>query len=757
MSEFQGSHVDPGQPTTRPKRRRSRWFLAGGIVAGSLMAGAAGLAGVATLASDRGLADVDLGQLSVVAAENDKGDNVKDPGKHEDPKDPKAGPTERKDQNGKHEGGEDSQGDWQDYCKPGGGWQGQGDKKAEDPKDRKDPKAGPSDQKDPKAKPEESKEKPGESKESMESKESKDPKAGPEPKDRKEKDEESKDAKESKESKESKDPKAGPEPKDRKEKNEESKEKREDSKESRDSEGSGWQGGSQGGSAWQGGSQGGGENDWSGETPGSDGSRWHNGSQGGESGSDWQGSGSEGSGWNGGSQEGREGCGSDKREDEKVTSVPCDPDKLIAALVHANAEGGGSLKLAPKCTYTLTASNESGEKHNGKGEKETGKAPTDAGPMGAMGAMGAGGAAGAAGAPAAAAAAETMGSPGEKKDDKKHEKKEEKNEDRSGLPVIKAPIKIKGEGATIRRDTYAKDFRFFTVRDGGDLELSNVFLRNGRAGEGGAISIDHGATATVKRVTISDSTALRKEGGGGAIFNDGHLAVLESKFERNSSAGDGGGILNGGVLTVEKSEFFNNSADKAGGGLANHQGAADINKSAFEHNNAAEGGGIASISARTKIWDGEVKGNTAKVGGGIFNKEATLTIRGLNVSDNLGTEDGGGIATIKGLLTVDESKITKNTTRGDGGGIFAEKSEVIVRDTEVSKNRAVGARSVGGGIAVEGGSLELKRDKIVENEATKKGGGLFAEHAKVRVDDDTVISKNRPDNCAGEEIENCFA
>ncbi|MFD0786570.1 hypothetical protein ACFQZ8_21940, partial [Micromonospora azadirachtae] len=37
-----------------------------------------------------------------------------------------------------------------------------------------------------------------------------------------------------------------------------------------------------------------------------------------------------------------------------VMKVPCDAEKLVAALVQANAEGGGSLRLAPKCTYTLT-------------------------------------------------------------------------------------------------------------------------------------------------------------------------------------------------------------------------------------------------------------------------------------------------------------------------------------------------------------------------------------------------------------------
>ena len=47
-----------------------------------------------------------------------------------------------------------------------------------------------------------------------------------------------------------------------------------------------------------------------------------------------------------------------KEKDEKQqeeNKVPCDADKLIAALVRANADRGAKLELEPKCTYTLTA------------------------------------------------------------------------------------------------------------------------------------------------------------------------------------------------------------------------------------------------------------------------------------------------------------------------------------------------------------------------------------------------------------------
>ncbi|GAA4979258.1 hypothetical protein [Actinopolymorpha pittospori] len=39
----------------------------------------------------------------------------------------------------------------------------------------------------------------------------------------------------------------------------------------------------------------------------------------------------------------------------RAVQVPCDQDELIAALVRADANGGGTLELALACTYALTA------------------------------------------------------------------------------------------------------------------------------------------------------------------------------------------------------------------------------------------------------------------------------------------------------------------------------------------------------------------------------------------------------------------
>ncbi|MET8309367.1 hypothetical protein [Micromonospora sp. NPDC005173] len=409
-----------------------------------------------------------------------------------------------------------------------------------------------------------------------------------------------------------------------------------------------------------------------------------------------------------------------------VVSVPCDAAKLVAALVAANAEGGAELRLAPKCRYILTDAFQEKDQYDG-GIRDAREA---------------------------ADAAETPGDA----DAPPHNPAD----DTAGLPVIYQPITIDGAGATIARDAQAAAFRFFTVRDGGELTLRDVELHNGRSAiEGGSVHVVHGATAVVERVTVTQSTSLSPEGGGGGIFNDGNMVVTDSTFIGNSAAGaagKGGGLLNGGVLTLKRSEFHHNSANAYGGGLGNYRGAADVESTTFAENSAGQGGGLASFSARTKVYETELLNNTAQVGGGAANSDAVLVMRKMTIRGNTSTVNGGGISTVQGLLPLDDSVVDGNTTHGIGAGIYAAKSNLLVRGSDVTGNEAVGATSKGGGIFATAGSVAIYTSKVTGNAATVKPSGIFAEHAGARIDDESVVVENEPTNCEGSAvpIAHCF-
>nr|WP_245828343.1 hypothetical protein [Micromonospora avicenniae] len=479
-----------------------------------------------------------------------------------------------------------------------------------------------------------------------------------------------------------------------------------------------------------------------------------------------------------------------------VVQVPCDAEKLVAALVKANAEGGGSLRLAPKCKYTLTQAFAQPDDYDGgiRDAREAADAAENAGgaaatpgavaespaavaespavvaespgPLAASPAAVAESPAVVAESPAAVAespgaAAETPGAVAETPGDAEAPPRN-LADDKAGLPVIYQPIIIDGAGAIIERDKQAEEFRFFTVRDGGELFLRDVELRNGRSKlEGGAIHIVHGATAVVERVTFTSNTSLSKDGGGGGIFNDGNLVASDLRLVGNNAAGaegKGGGLLNGGVLTLRDSEFRRNSANAYGGGLGNYRGAADVEGTTFTQNSAVQGGGIASFSARTKVLDTEVLGNTAKIGGGIANSDAVIVLREMTIRDNISTVKGGGISTTQGLLPLDDSVVAGNTSHGHGGGIFAEKSNLLVRGSDVTDNEAAGVTSKGGGIYGTAGQVSIYTSTVVGNNATGQPGGLFIERAQVRIDDESVITGNEQTNCVGSTtpVANCF-
>ncbi|MGH6689898.1 MAG: choice-of-anchor Q domain-containing protein [Gammaproteobacteria bacterium] len=146
----------------------------------------------------------------------------------------------------------------------------------------------------------------------------------------------------------------------------------------------------------------------------------------------------------------------------------------------------------------------------------------------------------------------------------------------SGLPWITGRIILNGNGATIERSTAAgtPDFRIFAIAAGGDLTLSEVTIRGGRAasgapgfpGGGGGVRIDMGVLLLMNS-TVTGNFA--DEGGGVFNFVGGTLTVVNSTISHNTGFGlrTGGGILNLSTpdhlsrTIIINSTIFENRAD----------------------------------------------------------------------------------------------------------------------------------------------------------------------------------------------------
>ena len=378
--------------------------------------------------------------------------------------------------------------------------------------------------------------------------------------------------------------------------------------------------------------------------------------------------------------------------------VPCSSGAagLVAAVAAANV-AGGTINLAPGCTYTLTA-------------------PATTTPIPMIGGV-------------------------------------------AGLPAITNQVIINGFGTTIARSSTAP-FRIFEVdAPSGNLTLQGLTITEGNSTNGGAIvnlsvlTLNHtdvtgntasgaggglasAGTATLNFSQVNNNTALAgggMGGGGGILNHGGTLALNFSQANHNISQGGGGGIANGngnggatppppGTLNLYFSQVIGNTSN--GGPMAGAGGIAN--------------GGTATISLSV------VNNNSAPgaTGGGILN-HGTMTINLSQVNNNTAPSDsasppdpgmGGGIGNFdfgvpnSGILTLNWTQVNNNTASGQGGGI------------------AEGGFGAGPGL-VAGNTLALNASLVTGNSATGGGGGIFAVAGSPVTLKFTLVFRNAPDNC----------
>jgi hypothetical protein len=197
------------------------------------------------------------------------------------------------------------------------------------------------------------------------------------------------------------------------------------------------------------------------------------------------------------------------------------------------------------------------------------------------------------------------------------------------------------------------------------LRLENVILSGGNQAQGGAI-FNTGVLALVDSV-ISGNKATD----GGGIYNAGGaiLDVANSLITRNSAAFYGAGVFNCGSFTIANSTISANTAGSLGGGFTHLQKrhseygslfprfpgcyastGGTIDKSTIYNNRAGAGGGVANLQGGIVVLNSTISGNTAAgSGGGLLNSQYSGTriengtITG-NIVNSKGSGQGGGIA-----------------------------------------------------------------------------------------------------------------
>ncbi|GBD20929.1 putative outer membrane protein pmp20 [bacterium HR28] len=240
-----------------------------------------------------------------------------------------------------------------------------------------------------------------------------------------------------------------------------------------------------------------------------------------------------------------------------------------------------------------------------------------------------------------------------------------------------------------------------------------------------------------------ESDRLIDVGSGATVVLEGLTLTGGAASHEDPRDFDGGAVWVGGVLQLSDVQFVSNSAQKHGGAVFVAPSgtivlAPDAGTIVFEGNQAGAsaeepGNGGALAVEGTVILDGTVRltGNQASgVGGAIWVKDGRLvlgsrvSIGGAGASDpNQAGVDGGGVAVEGGQVELQGTLVRGNVIEereGRGGGLWVAKGQVTLRGATVVGNRA----GLGGGIATDEGILTLLDSEVRENQAMQDGGGL---------------------------------
>jgi len=288
------------------------------------------------------------------------------------------------------------------------------------------------------------------------------------------------------------------------------------------------------------------------------------------------------------------------------------------------------------------------------------------------------------------------------------------------------------------------------INDGGTVNLSNATLSNNRATTaGGAIANVNGtvsATACVfsgNTVAAVSTVEMRADAFGGAIFNDdgGAAVIVRSTFANNVVTGghavgnegfvlnggnaEGGAIHNEGVLAVSESSFSGNSA-VGGNGTTPIQPVAPVEGQTGTDGGAAAGGAISHRGLNARIETSTIANNTCTGGAG-----GAGTIGGLSPGAlrNGGTGGTGGGAAGAGFFAaggpsdIVQSLLANNTSTGGAGGAGGPGGQALSGTGGAGGTGGTGGDSLGGALYVEGGACNVTNSTLAHNAIVGGAGG----------------------------------
>jgi len=273
-----------------------------------------------------------------------------------------------------------------------------------------------------------------------------------------------------------------------------------------------------------------------------------------------------------------------------------------------------------------------------------------------------------------------------------------------------------------------------------------------------------GVSATIKGTEFQGNTSA---GHGGAVSNESgaSLGLLGCTLLQNSSQSGGGAVFSDGPLSILDTDFDSNHCDHRGGALFNASDTATSNPvplviggfSLFTNNNSGDqGGAIYSAGVLTLNAPTKFASNSSGSSGGAVYAEGRLLVQGVTFGSNTCAASGGainydGAGDYTGpfpRMDVREGCVFTNNQASNDGGAVCNNGTGTIDLATFTNNQATNSANLGsGGAIANAGNLDLTHCTVSSNHAYFEGGGVYNE-AELGIDSCTIVG-NGADRGAG--------
>ncbi|MDN3358350.1 hypothetical protein [Actinomadura sp. DC4] len=146
------------------------------------------------------------------------------------------------------------------------------------------------------------------------------------------------------------------------------------------------------------------------------------------------------------------------------------------------------------------------------------------------------------------------------------------------------------------------------IQNAGHLVIRQATLAGNAASNGGAVANSANATATISRSLFSSNTTTSV--GGGAFINFSTLTVIGSVLSANTAPINGGAVNTqpGGMTRLIQTTVAHNTSGGLGGGISN-LGTLALDRTLVHLNRGSSGGGIATGNTNVTLRRSVVRNN----------------------------------------------------------------------------------------------------------------------------------------------------